>query len=1002
MRFWSTLFILSALAGAAPMAAEGRQAECAPQDRACVKAQLELAAAGGDLAAKIELARLLLDELEQGLNWARAATLLEQVSATGDAWSTSILAGLYLEGKGVPQDGRKVMALLIPQAAKGNVGAVAGLGDLFAKGAGMIAPDLPRAARYFARAAEAGDRHGAYQLALMLLNGEGIAADVPRSVAMFEDLNTPVDPWISIQLGEIYAGGKASPAERAIEYFSQAAETGNAPAMVRLAQMYQSGVGSVQPDASRAMALLEQAASLGDMGGRVNLALMLLADGKARDIDRAVSILEEAAAEDAVWPATILAGLYAQGKVVPLDGVRAKALLQPYADQGVAAALVGLGDIYAKGAGQVAADLPLARRLFTQAADTGDLSAKNRLGFMLLAGEGGRADAKRGLDLLEPVMESGDTWAMLQLADIYAQGIAVPQDANKAIDLYGRAAELGNAAGLSRIGLMFRNGAGGVAANTPLALDYFEQALAADDATGRIQVALMLLEEGSSQDIGRAVDLLDGAAKAGDVWATTILADLLIRGEKVAADGTRALALLQPLAEDENAAALASLGNLYAVGAGEIEADIAKAAGYYEQAAALGEYSAKSRLGMMLVKGEGIQADPVRGLSLLRDVAAIGDGWAKIQLGDVLASGENVPLDAEGAIAAYQAAREAGLPAAAIKLGYLYLSGKGSVSADPVRAASYFSDAADAGEDVGKISLALLMLEGKGVEKDTEQAITLLQEVAARGSGWANGTLGGLFADGRNLTPDFEQARAYSEAALQGGDKGAMLRFGMMLATGPLAPKHRSEGIELVQEAASAQLPGAMVERARLQSMGLMGSDGAKVAEASLLGEIDAGDPAALRLLLQVYRSGGPGLKASVRRAQSLLDAHADLLTTEAVAFETLALRAATPATQESLGQIGSALRGVAPTDLSRAVQMLFWGDKNAYVYALQYGLRDAGLYDGPLSGYLTRQTISAINQVCAQQHIEQICRKGPLTPEVAVELSKYLAQRPVSQAARS
>ena len=86
---------------------------------------------------------------------------------------------------------------------------------------------------------------------------------------------------------------------------------------------------------------------------------------------------------------------------------------------------------------------------------------------------------------------------------------------------------------------------------------------------------------------------------------------------------------------------------------------------------------------------------------------------------------------------------------------------------------------------------------------------------------------------------------------------------------------------------------------------------------------------------------------------------------------------------------------GVARTDLSQIAQMLFWGNKNAYVYVLQHGMRDAGFYNGPLSGYLTRETISAINQVCRQLEAEQTCRQGPLTPDVAVLLGNYLANRP-------
>ncbi|HEY8577756.1 MAG TPA: hypothetical protein VIL88_15625 [Devosia sp.] len=995
MRLWSTIAAVSVFALAVPVDAGASPPLCRTADHACLKGQLEHAATAGDIVAKIELARMLLNEPESGSNWGRAAGLLHQAARTGDAWSVSILASLYREGKGVPEDGRQVMKLLIPLAAKGSIGAVAGLGDLFASGATPIAPDPQRAARYFARAAAEGDVHSKYQLALMLLDGNGVRADIARAITLLEELNRSGDPWISIQLGEVYASGKSGPAERAIDYFAQAAETGNASAMVRLAQMYQTGIGTVGPDLQIAMDLLEQAAALGDMGGQVQLALVLLASGTSEDASQAIELLERAAETNQAWPATILAQLYAEGRQAPLDGARAVGLLQPFADQGVTVALTGLGGIYAKGAGIVPADPALARHYFEQAAGSGDLSAKNRLGFMLINGEGGTADVARGLRLLEPVMESGDTWAMLQLGDTYAQGTALPQNAERALHYYGRAAELGNAAGLSRIGMIYRNGLADVAPDLAQAQEYFERALAEEDATGRIQLALLLLEDGPAQDIARAEQLLAAAASEGDAWATTILADLLTRGEKVEADGARALALLQPLAEQGNAAALSGLGVLYARGAGTLEPDPAKAGAYFEQAAALNDYVAKSRLGMMLIAGEGVAVDPARGLALLREVAAIGDGWAKIQLGDVLSSGKNVPLDPQGALAAYQAARDAGLPAAAIKLGYLFLYGKGNIAPDPARAANHFADAAEADLSAGKVSLALLLLDGKGVEKNVDQAVDLLQEAAGHSDAWASGVLGGLYADGRNLKPDYRQARDFSQAAFNAGDQAAMLRFGMSLAIGPLAPDHRAEGIDYVTEAVAANIPGAVVELARLQSMGLMGSDGAVEAERNLLAEIEAGNPAALRLLLQVYRSGGPGLKASPRKARGLLEQHAALLTSPALAFETVALHSMAPATEASLSEIGAALSGIASADFPQAVQMMFWGNKNAYVYALQFGLRDVGLYSGPMSGYLTKQTISAINQACAQQQIEEICRRGPLTPEVAVSLGEYLATRP-------
>lgn len=741
----------------------------------------------------------------------------------------------------------------------------------------------------------------------------------------------------------------------------------------------------------------EDAAGRGDIAGQINLALLLLDEKQGAATERAVGLLEKAAATGDSWSTAILAGLYTRGDMVPADGEAAIKLLQPFADDGKPFALTGLGDVYVKGAGSVAPDLPRAVALYEEANGLGDLAARYKLGFMLVRGEGVAANPARGLVLLEQLAaNSDDPWTLINIGELFADGRWLPIDAGKTLDYYQRATKdngAGGAAARVRLGMLYQSGLGDVVPDAAKAAGYFEEAVAKDDNAARVMLALMLLQgKGVPADPERAVVLLREAAEDHDVWASTVLAGLHVEGKVVPADGDIVLGLLEPLAEAGNGAALSGLGDLYAKGAAPVEADPAKARALYEQAAAAGDMGGRNKLGLMLVDGVGGNANVPRGLWLLRQVAAAGDPWAMIQTGDVLAKGAGVRLDGPGAVRYYQAAADLGIGMGLVKLGGVYRDGLGSIAPDPARAARYFEDGAKQGDNAARVSLALMLLDGSQIRPDIDRAIDLLNAAAAEKDGWATATLAGLHADGRKLPPDFEEARRLSLASRELGDETAMLRLGMMVAMGPLAKGHGAEGAAMVKEAAAAGVPNAAVELAKLQAWGKVPGDDATDAEPVLLAEVEAGNAGALRALLQIYRDGGAGMRAQRNAAQRLLDQHGDLLVPEARSYETMALLAYRPVDRPVLSAIGDQFARLAPTDVNQSLQMLFWANKNAYVYVLQQHLRTEGLYDGPLSGLLTQQTIRAIGSACRAAAPPEICRRGPLTPEVAVEMAGYVA----------
>lgn len=988
MRHLPILFALCVINPA--MAATG-EAVCEVSSPVCVLSALEIASAQGDPAAKVQLAQELLKAGTPG-SAERAVRLLSGVAARGDAWATMLLANLYRQGEVVDEDGAMVVTLLAPLAEANNAGALTGLGELYLNGARNTPKDVPLAAEYFERAADTGDAWGMFQLASLLINGEGVERDVDRAVALLEEVSKGGDPWVLITLGDLYAKGLVEPPEKAIPYFEEAAATGNTAALTRLAQAYQSGLGAVAADQAKAREYWEEAVAKGDSFASINLAQLLLGDGDKASVDRAVGLLDAGAARGEAWPATILADLLVRGDKVPQDAKRAVALLRPLADEGNPAARVALSDIYAKGAGDVATDPVRAFALIEAAYEQGEAQAVSRLGFMLVRGQGVKQDVLRGLDVLEKaVADTTDPWLAIDVGALLANGEAVPVDGDKAIAMFKKAADLGSSAGLFRLGISYRDGVGAVNPDLAAARTYFARAAEMGDNASRVTLAQMLLKSGVKADVDEGVRLLEAAAGDHDVWGTTSLAALFLDGVVLPKDGERAKGLLEPLADKENPAALAMLGDLYVKGVEPVASDPVLGRSYYERAAALGEVGAKNKLGLMLLAGDAGPAEPERGLKLLREVAEAGDGWAKIQLGDALSQGGAVAVDAMAARDYYQKALDQGIAAGGIKLGLLYLNGAGALRADPAKAAEFFEEAAADGDDLARIQLALMHFEGRGVDKDVERSLALLDD-AAKDSAWANGILGGYFADGRYGPPDYEKARDYFGRALELGDVSASFRFGGLLSSGPLAGEHREEGLALVRDAVEKDVPGAAVEMARLEMMGLAGADGGKAAEERLLAEVRRENPAALRLLLQLYRSGGEGLTPSIAKARASLNQYEGLLAPEAATFESMVLFAAGPQTPGAMRAVGENFGKLGAGDVPQAVQMLFWSNKNAYVYVLQQQLKKAERYGGPLDGLLTRGTIGAFNAACRESSADaSVCSMGPLTPDYAVLMSKQI-----------
>src|SRR5690606_23454186 len=139
------------------------------------------------------------------------------------------------------------------------------------------------------------------------------------------------------------------------------------------------------------------------------------------------------------------------------------------------------------------------------------------------------------------------------LGDYFADPAFGNFDAVTAIGYYQRAADGGNVNGLLRIGTLYRDGRPELPVNGPAAAGYFAKAIEADNNAARRYLGEMLLSGTIVEpDVPAGLALYQEAIARGDSAAALQLAWAYRDGLGVVADGARAQALLQPLAEAGN------------------------------------------------------------------------------------------------------------------------------------------------------------------------------------------------------------------------------------------------------------------------------------------------------------------------------------------------------------------------------------------------------------------------------------------------------------------
>ena len=482
------------------------------------------AAQGGNMEAICKVGTYLIAE-DDAEAAAKGLKYLETAANAGNAGAIFKLGQAYEYGKCVTRDIQKAHELYSRAAEMGNAQAMGRAGIYLCLGICGFEKNPQKGIALLHRAA---DGHDSFAVGWNLAHNKKQKEALPHYETSARDNDSIAAYYAGMYL--IYGyGGIEKNVTKGIEYITTAAECNNELALVKLAQMYESGEFVVHNE-KKAMELYSRAAQGGNMEAICKVGTYLIAEDDAEAAAKGLKYLETAA------------------------------------NAGNAGAIFKLGQAYEYGK-CVTRDIQKAHELYSRAAEMGNAQAMGRAGIYLCLGICGfEKNPQKGIALLKESAENGNVESIAILADIYNNpdyAIYISQNELNAIlgdkidCLKTRAASADDADSLLCLANLYKKGIGVEKDNTI------------------------------------AVCLYQKAAEQGSTDAMNFMGMYLLNCRQDDPDETaKGWMYLEKAAKEGHPLALANIAMAYENGF-YVKQDIKKALQYYEEASSRGNMSAK-------------------------------------------------------------------------------------------------------------------------------------------------------------------------------------------------------------------------------------------------------------------------------------------------------------------------------------------------------------------------------------------------------------------------
>jgi len=654
------------------------------------------------------------------------------------------MAGLYFEGRGIPQDPakgiqwvQKCLPGLKVMAEKGEAAAQLNYGELFLMGID-VDMDLKVGFKWVRRAADQGHAPALATLGKARSLGFGLEKDVKKGTNLLEKAAEAGNREATALLGAIHVSGMFGPRDpkSGIAWLQKAANWGDGEAQANLASCHLHGMG-VPKNPSKGVLWLQRSVRRGNPQAMWKLAECYReGNGVARNDTQAENLSREA-----------------------IPGV--EAMLKKPGNMMSSGYAILLGRAYAQGIG-VKQNYFRAFHWFREAAKDGDLEGKYRMAHGLMSGAGTEKDVAEGRKWLQRAAEGGFVKAQFEMGEMFYFGseetgcdfkearkwyaMAAAQEADFLSGMFshlrvGGIYDLKKNNGVleklttSGIGLAKAKKGGaraqyiwgirrlfgfGVEPNEADALKWLFAAAEAGDVNAQNALGEYFFEKAlkgkDSREHAMALKYFEMAAQKEHESARASLGLLLLKWGKPPGDKARGLRLLQQAAKAEKPRAYQFLSSAYHEGMG-VAKDEQKAFHWNLKAAQAKNsgYETLGNLALFYYQGRGVEKNMREGLKWSLKAAHHGNVGAMLDLGARYLRGEFGAVDIQKGVYWTRLAAGFNNPAAQSHLSLCYALGVG-VTRDVVEALKWATLAARQGDDKGQG----LLIQAKAIMESKE------------------------------------------------------------------------------------------------------------------------------------------------------------------------------------------------------------------------------------------------------------------------------------------
>lgn len=398
-------------------------------------------------------------------------------------------------------------------------------------------------------------------------------------------------------------------------------------------------------------------------------------------------------------------------------------------------------------------------------------------------------------------------YQIYELGKDYFQGLTHPIDSQTAVELYIMAADRDCPQAAYAVADMYRTGHY-LSRDFKKATKYYKIAADSGITEAMYELGHSIIEpNGLIVSKDEALNYLEEAAKSTRPKAMVDVAKIYLEGKIVERDAKKAIALLQRAADHKNPTALAELAKIYLTGLYGRHQDVNLGMRFLEIAVAQEDNaSALETMGNVYMDGIGVARDETKGLNYLRESAGKGSVQAKYRLGAY-----NYRLgDYKKALYWWNDAASAGSPHAQERLGFMYDEGIGG-PAEPEKAIFWYEKAVAGGNVESRYPLAVLYAK---TGRQVESAEKLLSDIKKKAEDGDLGSLRQMYLiyAGKSPLSNEEKANVYLDKIIGSGDCQIMLSVGMSHLQGTEGLRKIDETADkLLESSALSGCPAAMV-----------------------------------------------------------------------------------------------------------------------------------------------------------------------------------------------